>query len=85
MVSKWPAVVSKAIHKIQCRIVRLLLLLLDCVRNRGWLRLEVLQQIEKSVCCADRSGMIEPGPDSFQHPQEKSVLLLTGFQIRVRD
>ena len=68
MVSKWPAVVSKAIHEIQCRIVRLLLLLLDCVLNSGWLRLEVLQQIETGVCWADRNGMIEPGPDGFQHP-----------------
>ena len=84
MVSKWPAVVSKAIHEIQRRIVRLLLLLLGHVLSRGRLRRGILQQAEQRSRWTGWCGVIEPGSDGFQHPQEESVLFLTGFQLRVR-
>ena len=46
MASKWPAVVSKTVHEIQCRIVRLLLLLLGCVLSRSRLRWDILRVLE---------------------------------------
>ena len=67
MVSKWPAVVSKTVHEIQRRIVRLLLVLLNNFPSGNGLWLNPLQKSEERIRRADRSSLIEPGPDGFQY------------------
>ena len=58
LVWKPPLLVSKAVYKIQCRFIRLLLILLRHFFDLDGLRLSTLQQPEQCICCIDRGTLV---------------------------
>ena len=58
LVRKPPRLVSEAVHKVQRRFIRLLLILLRHFFDLDGLRLSTLQQPEKCICCIDRGTLV---------------------------